>query len=89
MGIKLINLLTRIRILKEKETTKNNINKIKRICDNYMIGSEYIKSNVHTVINIFLITLVQRLFLLAVTWIVYKPTALAEQVFGILSHFRL
>ena len=76
MGIKLINLLTRIRILKEKNNEKY-INKIKRICDNYMIGSEYIKSNVHTVINIFLITLVQRLFLLAVTWIVYKSYGLS------------
>ena len=76
MGIKLINLLTRIRILKEKNNEKY-INKIKRICDNYMIGSEYIKSNVHTVINIFLITLVQRMFLLAVTWIVYKSYGLS------------
>ena len=80
MGIKLINLLTRIRILKEKNNEKY-INKIKRICDNYMIGSEYIKSNVHTVINIFLITLVQRLFLLAVTWIVYKSYGLSGTSF--------
>ena len=80
MGIKLINLLTRIRILKEKNYEKF-INKIKRICDNYMIGSEYIKSNVHTVINIFLITLVQRLFLLAVTWIVYKSYGLSGTSF--------
>ena len=80
MGIKLINFLTRIRILKEKNNEKY-INKIKRICDNYMLGSEYIRSNAHTVINIFIVTLVQRLFLLAVTWIVYKSYGLSGTSF--------
>lgn len=85
MGIKLINFLTRVKILKEKNNEKY-INKIKRICDNYMIGAEYIKSNVHTVVNIFLITIVQRIFLLAVTWIVYKAYGLSgTSFFGIVT----
>ena len=61
MGIKLINLLTRIRILKEKNNEKihkQNKAYLRQLHDRF----EYIKSNVHTVINIFLITLVQRLF---------------------------
>lgn len=71
MGIKLINFLTRIKLLKD-EKNEQYISKITRICDNYMKGAEYIKENVHTVFNIFLITVVQRTFLFAVTWIVYK-----------------
>ncbi len=80
MGIKLINLLTRIRILKEKNNEKihkQNKAYLRQLHDRF----EYIKSNVHTVINIFLITLVQRLFLLAVTWIVYKSYGLSGTSF--------
>lgn len=75
-GIKIINFLTRIKILKEKNNEKY-INKITRICDNYILGADYIKNNLHTVLNIFLITVVQRVFLFAVTWIVYRSYGLS------------
>ncbi|WP_295211947.1 lysylphosphatidylglycerol synthase transmembrane domain-containing protein [Ruminococcus sp.] len=77
MGIKFINFLTRLKILKQKNNEKY-INKLKRICDNYIVGAEYIKNNVHTVVNIFAITLVQRMFLLSVTWIVYRSYGLSS-----------
>lgn len=80
MGIKIVNLLIRIRFLKESKN-EEYINKITRICDNYMKGAEYIKQNVHTVFNIFIITLAQRSFLFAVTWVVYKAYNLSGTTF--------
>lgn len=74
-GIKIINFLCTLHILKWKNNERY-IAKITGICDNYMKGAEYVKKNVHAVINIFMITAVQRLCLLAVTWVVYKSYAL-------------
>ena len=89
MGIKLINLLTRIRILKEKNNEKY-INKIKRICDNYMIGSEYIKEQCAYCDKYFSYhTGAETVPAGCHMGLCISPTALAEQVFGILSHFRL
>lgn len=80
MGIKAVNFLTRIHILKWKNNERY-INKVNRICDNYTIGAEYIKSHIRAVINIFVITAVQRLFLLAVTYVVYKSYGLSGTSF--------
>ena len=73
---KLIKLLIRMRILKKKNYEKY-VRKINRICDTYMVGADYIKHNVKAVLKIFLITLVQRGFLLSVTWIVYRSYGLS------------
>ena len=75
-GIKIVNLLTGWRIVKPKNNEKY-VSKIMRICDTYIMGSEYIKENIHTIVNIFLITIVQRLSLIAVTWVVYKAYGLS------------
>ena len=80
MGIKIVNRLTGWRIVKQKNNEKY-VNKIKRICDNYIVGADYIRNNLHTVGNIFLITIVQRVFLLAVTWIVYRAYGLSGTSF--------
>ncbi|MGN0622415.1 MAG: YbhN family protein [Oscillospiraceae bacterium] len=79
-GIKAVNFLTRIHILKWKNNERY-INKVNRICDNYTSGAEYIKTHVHAVINIFIITAVQRMFLLAVTYVVYKSYGLSGTSF--------
>lgn len=80
MGIKIVNLLTGWKIVKAKNNEKY-VSKITRICDNYIMGAEYIRQNLHTVGNIFLITVVQRLFLLSVTWIVYRAFGLSGTSF--------
>ena len=80
MGIKIVNFFTSIRIVKQ-ENNEKFVNKITRICDNYIAGADYIKHNVHSVIKIFLITLVQRTFLFAVTWVVYKSYGLSGSGF--------
>lgn len=85
-GIKIVNLLTNIKIIKSKNNQRY-IEKITRICDTYTIGADYIKNNLHTVVNVFLITAVQRLSLFAITWIVYKSYGLSG--YGILPVIAL
>ena len=76
VGLKLLGTLTRIKILKVKKY-KKNAEKLSRICDNYMIGASYIKDNAYSVVKIFLLTVVQRVLLFAVTWVVYKSYGLS------------
>lgn len=76
LGVKFVNLLTGWKIVKPKNNEKY-VSKILRICDTYTMGSEYIKENLHTVANVFLITVIQRLSLFAVTWAVYKSYGLS------------
>lgn len=85
-GIKIVNLLTNIRVINPKKNQKY-IEKVTRVCDTYTIGAEYIKNNLHTVVNVFLITTVQRLSLFAITWIVYKSYGLSG--YGIISVIAL
>ena len=80
IGIKVVNRLTCWKIVKEKSNEKF-VNKITRICDNYIQGTEYMKENIHSVVNITFITLIQRMFLLMVTWIVYKAYGLSGTSF--------
>ena len=77
---KLIRLLIRIRVLKKKNYERY-VKKINRVCDTYMIGADYIKHNVKAVLKIFLITLIQRAFLLSVTWIVFRSYGLSGTSF--------
>lgn len=75
-----VKLLIRMHILKKKNYERY-AKKINRICDTYMVGAEYIKHHMKTVLNIFVITFIQRGFLLAVTWIVYKSYGLSGTSF--------
>ncbi len=79
-GIRIAGFLCRIHVLKQKNLAKYT-DKIERICNNYMNGAEYINGNVRAVLNIFLITAVQRLFLLAVTYVVYRSYGLSGTSF--------
>ncbi len=72
-GIKIIECLSKLRIIRNNE---KYINKINRVCDNYVDGANYVKENIHSVIKILLITIVQRMFLFSVTFVVYKSYGL-------------
>lgn len=78
IGVKCINFLAKIRIIKRRE---KYINKIDRICDNYTVCADYIKNNLLAVVKITLITIVQRIFLFAVTYVVYKSFGLSGTSF--------
>lgn len=79
-AIRVVFLLTKLHILGHKKL-EGAIKKINRICDNYTEGSQYIKTHLRTVWNIFLMTVVQRIFLFAVTWVVYKSYGLTGTSF--------
>ncbi len=75
LGIKAVDLLTKMRIMKKKNKEKYT-EKLIRICDTYAMGADYIKRNLSVVFNVFLITAVQRIFLFSITWIVYRAYGL-------------
>jgi len=75
-GITILNKLTDWKIVKEKNHGKW-IDKINRICDTYVIGSSYVRENAVVVAKVFAMTLVQRICLFAVTWVVYKSYGLS------------
>ncbi|MGN0601910.1 MAG: YbhN family protein [Oscillospiraceae bacterium] len=78
IGIKLINLLAFVKIIRNEE---KYIAKINRVCDNYSQCADYIKNNILVVVKIMLITAVQRVFLFAVTYVVYKAYGLSGTPF--------
>lgn len=69
VGIKAVGLLCKIKIIKNRE---KYVGKIERTCENYVECADYIKNNIKSVINIMIITIIQRTFLFAVTYVVYK-----------------
>lgn len=77
LGIKVVALLTKIRILKRKNKDKYT-EKLIGICDTYAMGADYIKKNISVVFNVFVLTAIQRLLLFSVTWIVYKSYGMNE-----------
>ena len=75
MAIKLINLLTRIHLLNAKNNERY-IAKVTRIFDNYVKASKYISDNLRSLFTITWLTILQRLALFMLTWIVYKAYGL-------------
>lgn len=71
MGIKAINLLVRLHVFNPKKSEKM-IQRLTRIFDNYVKASKYIRDNLRSLFTITIITLLQRLSLFMLTWIVYK-----------------
>ncbi|MBR1864146.1 MAG: flippase-like domain-containing protein [Ruminococcus sp.] len=74
-GIKVVNALTGLVI--RPENNERYVSRITRICDTYTMGATYVRENMHTVAVVFLMTVVQRLWLFSVTWIVYKAYGLS------------
>ena len=80
MGIKAINLLARLHIIKPEKSEKM-IARLTRIFDNYVKASKYIKDNLRSLFTITVITVVQRMSLFLLTWIVYKAYHLQGTTF--------
>lgn len=78
LGIKLINLLASIKLVRHEE---KYIAKVNGVCDTYAECASYIRNNIIAVVNIMLITLMQRTFLFAVTYVVYKSYGLTGTPF--------
>lgn len=75
IAIKGVNFLCKIKVLKRKRYD-NYIARIERLKETYMEGAAYVKTHIRAVVNIFLMTFIQRGFLFAVTWVVYKSYGL-------------
>lgn len=75
-GMTILNKLTDWKIVKEKNHDKL-ADKLNRICDTYVMGSSYLKENAVVVAKVFGMTLLQRLCLFSVTWIIYKAYGLS------------
>ena len=75
MGIKVINFLARLHIINPNKSEKM-IARLIRIFDNYVKASEYIKNNLGSLFTITFFTVLQRLSLFMLTWIVYKSYGL-------------
>ena len=70
-GIKLVNYLSRKKLMREKKAQHYH-DKLNRICDNYTAGAAYIKENPKSILVLFLITTAERLLLMLVTWNVFR-----------------
>lgn len=77
LGIKVVDLLTKLHIMKRRNKEKYT-EKLIRICDTYAMGADYIKKNLSVVFHVFLMTAVQRICLFSITWIIYKAYGMNE-----------
>ena len=77
LGIKVVELLTKLHIMKRRNKEKYT-EKLIRICDTYAMGADYIKKNLSVVFNVFLMTAVQRICLFSITWIIYRAYGMNE-----------
>lgn len=78
LGIKAVNLLAAVRLVKNPE---KYIMKVSRITKNYSIGAEYVQKNFRVVVNVLLISFLQRVLLSSITFIVYKAFGLHGESF--------
>lgn len=76
LGIRVIWLLVKLKIVKKEHKEKYML-KVMRICDTYTMGASYIRENKFTVVQVLVMTFVQRMWLFAVTWIVYRSYGLS------------
>lgn len=74
-GLKIVDFLSKKGLIKSPKN-KRLKEKINAACDNYSTGAGYIKKNPKPVITVFLITAAERIFLLAVTWTIYRSFGL-------------
>lgn len=78
IGINIIKFLAKIKLVRNEN---RYINKINNVCGNYVSSANYFKENILTVIKILGMTVVQRVFLFAVTFVVYKSYGLSGTPF--------
>lgn len=80
-GLNIIGFLSQKRLMKTEKYEKIK-EKINEVCGNYSTGAEYIKRNPKPVFTVFLITAAERIFLLAVTWTIYRSFGLSGSSFS-------
>lgn len=71
--VKCMSFLSKIRIVKNKDRV---MGKVYTSIDKYKSGSAFIKSNFGVVVNVFLITVFQRMCFFSITYVVYKSFGL-------------
>lgn len=71
IGLNIFYFLSKKRFIKAKKYKKIK-EKINLVCDNYRTGAQYIKKNPKPVFTVFLIITAERIFLLAITWTIYR-----------------
>ncbi|MFR1519315.1 MAG: lysylphosphatidylglycerol synthase transmembrane domain-containing protein [Clostridia bacterium] len=76
--IKCMNLLSRIRLIKNKDKIMSKVN---GSIDKYKAGSGFIKSNFGVMVNVFFITVFQRMCFFAITYVVYRSFGLSGTSF--------
>lgn len=76
--IKCMNLLSRIRLVKNKEKM---MSKVYSSIDRYKAGSGFIKSNFGVMLNVFFITAFQRMCFFSITYVVYRSFGLSGTSF--------
>lgn len=79
-GLNIIGFLNQKKFMKNENHEKIK-KKVNTVCDNYIKGAEYIKKNPKPVFTVFLITMAERMFLLAVTWTIYRSFGLSGSSF--------
>lgn len=85
VAVKGINFLCKIKVLKRRKYDAY-IARIDRLKDTYIEGANYVKTHIRAVVNIFIMTCIQRGCLFAVTWVVYKSYGLSGTSFiGIIT----
>ena len=85
IAVKGINFLCKIKVLKRKKYDAY-IARIDRLKDTYIEGANYVKTHLGAVVNIFIMTCIQRGCLFAVTWVVYRSYGLSGTSFiGIIT----
>lgn len=75
-GIKLVNRFAGRKWMREQKAQRYR-DKLNRICENYTAGAAYIKENPKSVLVLFLITTMERLLLMTITWAVYHSFGLS------------
>ena len=73
---KIFSFLNRIRPFKHPEKQAETLN---HLISQYKGSAEFYRTNRHVIINVFFITLVQRLLLFFVTWLTYRAFGLSGE----------
>ena len=74
LGTKLLSLLNRIRPFRDYEKQSRRID---RVIEQYQGAAVFYRSHKHTIVQVFLITVVQRFSLFLITWFTYRSFSLS------------
>lgn len=79
-GIGTVDLLFKKKIIKDNDHARIT-DRINCICDNYILSADRLCENKKHMIIVYFITVIQRLLLFSVTWIVYRSYGLSSVSF--------